>query len=107
MKIIWVWVNCNNTKEAKKIGDEVLKQRLISCYDLLPRLAAYYFWPPKSGKIEKAEGCFLIMETLPKYFSKIERVMRKLHSDNLPFIGSLEINNISQEYAGWIKGELK
>lgn len=107
MKIIWVLVNCNSVKEGRSIGKEVLKQRLISCFDIFPRLAAYYFWPPKSGKIEKTKGCLLVLETLPKHFKNIDKLVRKMHSDKLPFIGSIDINNIHPDYLKWLKGELK
>jgi len=42
-QIIWILVNCNSLKEAKLIGREILKKRLASCFDIVPRfLAAYY-----------------------------------------------------------------
>ena len=107
MKIIWVLVNCNTVKEAKTIGQKVLKERLSSCFDIIPRIAASYFWPPKSGKIESTKGCILIIETLPKYFKKIDKLARKLHSDKLPFIGSIEINNVQPDYHKWMMGEIK
>lgn len=106
MKIIWVLANCNTIKEAEIIGKKALKQRLISCFDIFPRQAAYYFWPPKTGKIEKARGCLLALETLPKYFSKIQILVKKTHSDKLPFIGSIEVKNVSKQYFKWIKEEL-
>lgn len=106
MKIIWVLVNCNSVKEAKNIGRESLRKRLASCFDIFPRLAAYYFWPPKSGTIETSKGCLLVIETLPEYFKQMETLVEKKHSDKLPFIGSIEINNISREYIRWLRGEL-
>ncbi len=107
MKIIWVLVSCNSEKEADKIGKEALKQRLIACFGIFPRLKANYFWPPKTGKIETAQGGTLLsLETLPKYFKKIEKLVKKLHSDELPFIGSIEINNVHLDYMKWLKGEL-
>jgi len=106
MKIIWVLVNCNNVKEADNIGRKVLTQRLAACFDIFSRYKAQYFWPPKSNKIETNRGCILIMETLPKYFRKIEKLVKEMHSDKLPFIGSMEIN-VHRDYVDWMKGELK
>ena len=105
MKIIWVLVNCNTIKEAEKIGDRVLRERLIACFEIVPRLTARYFWPPKTGHIETTKGCILILETLPKYFPQIQKMIKKLHSDKLPFIGSLTIGNVDKKYLSWMKGE--
>ncbi len=107
MKIIWVIVSCNSKVEAKKIGRELLKQRLTACFEIVPRLGVWYFWPPKKNKIETAKGCLLILDTLPKYFSQIEKVVKKLHSDDTPFIASLELKHISAKYIKWLKSELK
>lgn len=105
--IIWVLVNCNSVREADKIGKMLLKKRLVSCYDIIPRLKTAYFWPPKSKKIESGKGAVLIGETLPKNYSKIYKTVKKLHSDKLPFIGSSKIDNISGAYYKWVREEIK
>jgi len=107
MKIVWILVNCNSAKEAVAIGKNLLKLRLLACFDVFPRLATYYFWPPKKNKIEAGKGCLLIMETVRKNFKQIEKLVKKLHSDKLPFIGSLEIGNINPNYAKWLQSELR
>lgn len=107
MKIIWVLVNCNDVKEADNIGRNILEQRLAACFDIFSRYKTQYFWPPKSKKIETSRGCILILETLPKYFKKIEKLIKETHSDELPFIGSIEINNVHPDFVNWIKEELK
>lgn len=106
MKLIWVLVNCNTTKEACAIGDAALKARLAACYDIFPRLLARYFWPPKRNHVEQSKGCLLALETLPKQYRAIGRLVKKLHSDTLPFIGSLEIKNVPPEYLAWLRREI-
>jgi len=107
MTIIWILVNCNSIKEADAIGNAALKQRLISCFDIFPRTKTSYFWPPQQGKIESAKGCLLIMETLPRYFKRVENLVKTIHRDQLPFIGSLDIKNVSAKYVQWLSHELK
>lgn len=106
MKILWVLVNCNTVKEADAIGKKILQKRFASCFDIFPRFAARYFWPPKAGKIETAKGCLLVLETLPRYFKRIEKAVSRMHSDTLPFIGSIEIGNTHTKYVRWMRGEL-
>lgn len=106
-KIIWVLINCNSVREADKIGKAVLEKRLASCYDIIPRVKTAYFWPPKSGKLETAKGVTLAVETFTNKFSKIVTHIKKLHSDILPFIGSITIDNVSEEYYKWMKDEIR
>ena len=49
----------------------------------------------------------MALETLPKYFKQLEIIIKKMHSDKLPFIGSIEVNNVSHAYLKWLKGEVK
>ena len=62
-QVIWILINCNSIKEAKFIGSEVLKKRVSTCFDIIPRHLTSYYWPPKSGKIETNKGATLILET--------------------------------------------
>jgi len=57
--------------------------------------------------IKTAKGCLLVMETLPRHFEKLEKLVKQMHSDKLPFIGSIEIDNVHAKYRQWLKGELR
>jgi len=104
---IWVLVNCNSDEEGEKIGKSVLQKRLASCFDIFPRKLAKYFWPPKSGKIEKAGGCLLVIETLENKYKEVAKVVKSLHSNQLPFIGYIEILGVNDKYLKWIEDETR
>ena len=104
---IWVLVNCNSDEEGEKIGRTVLKKHLGGCFDIFPRKLTEYFWPPKSGKIEKAGGCLLIIETLLDKYKEVTKEARHFHVDQLPFIGYIQIHGVSNQYLKWLQGELK
>jgi uncharacterized protein involved in tolerance to divalent cations len=104
---IWVLVNCNSKKEAEEIGRKILRKRYCSCFDIIPRYLAVYFWPPKSGKIEKSKGAILTLETFRGKYNSIKKEVKKLHSDKFPFIGFLEIRGLDKEYIKWVEGELR
>lgn len=105
-KIIWVVISTNSLKEADKIGRICLQARLCVCYGVIPRIKSVYRWPPESNKIEMTKGPILTLETLDKQYQKIVKMVKKLHSDKLPFIGQLEIKRVSSEFYKWAKGEL-
>lgn len=106
-KVIWILVNCNSVKEAEIIGKIILKKRLVSCFDIIPRHLAIYFWPPKSGKIETSKGATLVLETFKEKYKFVAKEVKKIHSDKLPFIGFIEIKSVAKDYINWIKGEVK
>jgi len=104
---IWVLVTCNSDEEGQKIGRAILQKHLASCFNIFPRKLAQYFWPPKSGKIEKARGCLLIIETLENKYKEVAKIVKTLHSDQLPFIGYLKIQGVDSKYLKWIDEELR
>jgi periplasmic divalent cation tolerance protein len=105
--IIWLLNNCTNKEEAHKIGELLLKNRAIACFDVIPEREAVYFWPPKSGKTEKIQGSLLIGVTFEEKFSEAENLIRQNHSDDVPFIGSITINQVNEDYKSWLINELK
>ena len=105
-EIIWVVVNTNSPKEAEKIGRAVLNKRLCACYGLIPRIKSVYFWPPKSGRLEISKGPLLTLETLPKHYGKIITLVKKLHSDKVPFIGQWEMEHVLADFYNWLKSEI-
>lgn len=107
MSVVWVVVSTTSLREADKIGRAVLKARLAACYGLYPKLKSVYFWPPASGKLEQSAGPLLVLETLPKNYQKISALIKKLHSDQLPFVGRLAIDGIGKVFYNWINNEIK
>jgi periplasmic divalent cation tolerance protein len=105
--INWVIVNCNSKKEAHAIGTALLKERLVACFDVIPEREAVYFWPPKSGKFEKVKGSMVIGVTIAKKYNGIEKLVKKIHSDKTPFIGTIAIDKVNTEYKTWLLNELR
>ena len=106
-KIIWVLVNCNTITEAQKIGNTILKKRLISCFDILPRHSASFFWPPKTGRIASSKGATLALETFKDKYYAVAQSVASIHGDKLPFVGFIEIHGTSGGYQNWMRGELR
>jgi uncharacterized protein involved in tolerance to divalent cations len=52
-------------------------------------------------------GPLLILETLPKNYKKIISLVKSLHSDQVPFIGQWEMENVEKSFYNWLKAEIK
>lgn len=104
--VCWVLVNCTSVDEATRIGETVLAARQASCFDVFRRERSRYFWPPQSGNIEESAGALLVLETLAPYVAGCSRLVRADHGDELPFIGTLRIEQVSASYREWMQGEL-
>lgn len=106
-EIIWVTISTTSRRQAEKIGMAILKKRLCACFSLIPRITSVYFWPPKSGRLEKNTGPLLVLETVEKNYSKIVKAIKTLHTEKIPFIAQWEMENVEKSFYNWLKAELK
>lgn len=104
--VFWVLVNCNSANEAVRIGDAVLAARHAACFDVFPRTLTRYFWPPRSGERAEGAGALLVLETIETHIEAVKAVVRRHHSDQLPFIGALRMERVDQAFRQWVADEL-
>ena len=81
-----IYIPCKDMKEAKKIARTLLKQRLIACANFLP-MHSMYWW---KGKIKENNETLLLGKSLKKHFKAIQRIVKKLHSYEMPAILQIE-----------------
>lgn len=105
--MLWILVSCNSTEEAEDIGNAVLSARAAACFSVFPRSRSRFFWPPKSGKKAAVRGALLVLETVRSLFGAVDAIVRRHHSDTLPFIGAMTIEHVSEAYRSWMQGELQ
>lgn len=101
-----VVVNTHSARQADKIGKAALMKRLIACYSLMPKIKSVYYWPPKSNKLETSKGPLLTMDTLPRNYGKLVKLVREMHSDRVPLIGVWEIEDVQQDFYKWLNEEI-
>ena len=63
--------------------------------------------PPKSNQLEESKGPLLILETLPKNAKMLSSAVKQLHSDKVPFIGSVTIESLNSQFLKWMQGEIR
>ena|SRR3989344_4955682 len=99
MKPCLIILTCGDDSEAKKIGQYLLEKRLIACAKRMPVSSAYWW----KGDILDSNETLLIMETLNKKFSEIEKAVKKIHSYETPVLLQIAASEMSSGALGWIK----
>ena len=97
--MLLIYVPCKNNAEAKKIARVLVKEKLIVCANIIPKINSVFFW---EGKVEECSEALLLMKTnLP--YAKVKNRIKKLHSYKIPAIAAFKIDRINSEYAKWAK----
>lgn len=102
--MILVYVTCKDKKEAEKIGQHLLKKRLVACAKVTEKVRSRFWW---KGKIDKANEILLILVSTEDKFNSIEKEILKLHSYEIPEIISIKVDKVHKPYLDWLMGEIR
>ena len=101
---IVILVTSKDKREAEKIAQSLLEERLIACANIVNPVSSFFHW---SGKIERAEECLIVMKSRMDLFGQVAERVKGLHSYEVPEILALPIVDGSAAYLGWLGCELK
>jgi len=89
--------------EADKIAAVLLENHAAACVQMLP-IVSHYRW---KGKIERSSEILLSVKTTDALYARVEDLIRKNHSYEVPQIVKLPITAGLTEYLDWISKSTK
>ena len=102
MQFIIIYITHKNLKEAKKVAETLLRDRLIACVNYFPIESAYWW----QGNIENAKEIVSLVKTRKENWMKVKKAVEAMHPYETPCIMRLEVES-NPAYADWIKKETK
>lgn len=90
-------------KEAGKIQEALVRERLAACVNSLP-VSSCYAW---KGRTEKAREQLLIIKTRTGLLDRLIRRVKELHPYEVPEIIALPVMKGSKSYLDWIGEETR
>jgi periplasmic divalent cation tolerance protein len=103
-KFIVVLVTANTEVEANKIATTLLKQKLIACANIIPKVNSLFWW---EGKIDKSSETFLVIKTKSSLLNEVVKSIKRIHSYEVPEIIAIPIIGGNKDYLKWIEGVTK
>lgn len=100
--MILVLTTTDKITVAKKISQALLKQKLVACASIIP-MESSYWW---KGKIVNAKEFQLVLKTKAQNYEKIEKLIKKLHTYDLPEVISIDIKRAGKDYIKWLESEI-
>jgi periplasmic divalent cation tolerance protein len=93
-----IMLTCGSWQEAQAIADALLEDHLVACTEFLP-IKSRYWWKQQR---EEAEEVKLIMQSRVEHFGKVEAIVQKLHSYEIPSLHAVPIAIISEASKLWL-----
>lgn len=95
-----LYTTCRSLKDAKKIGDILVKNKLAACTNIISSVNSIFLW---KNKTSKSKEVILIGKTQKKNMDKIMRTIKQNHSYECPAILFFNIDHGSKDFLKWIK----
>jgi periplasmic divalent cation tolerance protein len=94
-----IFVTAANEDESVKIAQTLVDERLAACVNIVGPVRSIYRW---RGTLEDGREYMLVIKAPARYFSKLERRVRELHSYEVPEIVALPLAAGSTPYVAWL-----
>ena len=99
-----VFITAADEKEAEKIAERLLAERLAACVNIVGVARSRYWW---EGKLEESRETLLIAKTTPACLDGLTAAVKAVHSYQVPEIIAVPIVGGSADYLKWIADEVK
>ena len=101
---IVVLVTCTNKKEAKRIAEKLVQDKLAACVSIIPQVESIFCW---QGKLENALELLLVAKSKKSHLARIIKIVRKFHSYEVPEIIALPMAGGYKNYLEWIDASVR
>ena len=100
---IVIFITAADTEEAELISRVLLGQRQAACVNIVPNVSSHFWW---QEKIDSGQESLLIVKTRVSSLDNIVRLVREIHSYEVPEIIALPIIGGNQDYLDWLGEEV-
>ena len=81
MKIYFIYVTFGSLKEAKRLGGQLVKNKLAACTNIIPTIYSTYVW---KNKIMMDKECSMIVKTSKSKVKEAIKFIVERHIMNVP-----------------------
>lgn len=99
-----IFVTTSSKKEAQRIASVLIKDKLAACVNIIGNIESVFWW---QGKVEAAKEELLVIKSKKAKLPAIIKLVRSLHSYDVPEVIALPVVGGYKRYLEWIDGSLR
>ena len=101
---IVIFITVGAEEEGRSIAERLLNQRKVACVNIVPKVESLFWW---QGKLDSDQERLLIIKTKASLLAEIVRLVKEIHSYEVPEIIALPIIGGNEDYLKWIHSEVE
>lgn len=98
-----IYVTAPSRKEAEKIAETVVTERLAACANVLDGVTSIFHW---EGKLCRENETVLILKTTEEKTTALTARIKEIHSYDCPCIVVLPIESGNPAFLEWVAREV-
>ena len=98
--IVSVYALFANDEEARRIGRQMVEDRMAACVNILGSSHSIYRW---KGKVEEGGEVAAIFKTTSGQAPSLIRRIGELHSYDVPAAVAWPISEVPEPYRAWVR----
>ena len=99
MKIYFIYVTFGSLREAKRLGGQLVKNKLAACTNIIPTIYSTYVW---KNKTMTDKECSMIVKTSKSRVKAASKFIVKKHSYECPAVSAFPIQSTHADFQRWI-----
>jgi periplasmic divalent cation tolerance protein len=102
--IVSIYVTFANDADARRIGRQMVEERLAACVNVLGETHSIYRW---QGRIEEADEVAALFKSTAGCAELLTRRVAELHPYDNPAIAVWPIEHAPPAYIQWVRGQVR
>jgi uncharacterized protein involved in tolerance to divalent cations len=98
-KFTVILVTAPDLKTARILARAALKERLVACVNLVPKVESHYWW---EGKLEAGTEVLMILKTQKFRLRALEKLILTRHPYATPEFLVLPVSSGNRSYLDWL-----
>ena len=101
--MIVVYTTLPSESDARKIGQELVEEKLAACVNIFPGMVSVYRW---QDNIETANETVLLIKTRKDMSKQLLEALTARHPYSVPALVVFEPQHVASPYLDWLSAQI-